>query len=104
VDTLVLLRRGKLQRQAVEKAKGKTIQWLPHWGICPIYSYQTQTLLWMQTSACWEDSDIVISWETLPVPDKYRSGCSQQTIGLSTGSPMKELEKEPKELKEFASS
>jgi hypothetical protein len=26
VDTLVLLRRGKLQRQAVEKAKGKTIQ------------------------------------------------------------------------------
>jgi hypothetical protein len=29
------------------------------------------------------------------VPDKYRSGCSQPTIELSTGSPMKELEKGP---------
>jgi hypothetical protein len=35
----------------------------------------------------------------LPVPHKYRGGCSQPTIGLSIGSPMKELEKGPKELK-----
>jgi hypothetical protein len=33
---------------------------------------------------------------------KYRSGCSQLSIGQSTGSPMKELEKVPKELKWFA--
>ena len=33
-------------------------------------------------------------------PGKYRF--SQPTIGLSTGSPMKELEKGPKELKGFA--
>ena len=33
------------------------------------------------------------------VPDKYRNGCSQPSIGLSIGSPMKELEKVPKELK-----
>jgi hypothetical protein len=33
---------------------------------------------------------------------KYRSGCSQLSIGQSTGSPMKELEKVPKELKGFA--
>jgi hypothetical protein len=36
------------------------------------------------------------------VPDKYRSGCSQPSIGLSTGSPMEELEKGLKELKKFA--
>jgi hypothetical protein len=35
------------------------------------------------------------------VPDRYRSGCSQPTIELSTGFPMKELEKGPKELKGF---
>jgi hypothetical protein len=29
------------------------------------------------------------------------SGCSQPSIGLSTGSPMKELKKGPKELKGF---
>jgi hypothetical protein len=31
------------------------------------------------------------------MPDKYTSGCSQTSIGWSTGSPMKELEKVPKE-------
>jgi hypothetical protein len=35
------------------------------------------------------------------VPDKYRGGCSQPTIGLSTGSPVEELVKGPKELKGF---
>jgi hypothetical protein len=29
---------------------------------------------------------------------KYREGCSQPTIGLSSGSPMEELEKGLKEL------
>ena len=38
----------------------------------------------------------------IPVPDKYRSGCSQPSIGLSKGTSMKELEKGPKELKGFA--
>jgi hypothetical protein len=33
------------------------------------------------------------------VPGKYRSGCSQSSIGWSTGPPVKELEKVPKELK-----
>jgi hypothetical protein len=36
------------------------------------------------------------------MPEKYRDGCSQVSIGLSTGSPMEELEKGPKELKELA--
>jgi hypothetical protein len=38
----------------------------------------------------------------MPVPDKYRSGYSQPSIGLSTGFPIKELEKVSKELKRFA--
>jgi hypothetical protein len=33
--------------------------------------------------------------EALPVPDKYRSRCSQPSIEQSTGFPMKELEKVP---------
>ena len=37
--------------------------------------------------------------ETVPVPGKHRSGCSQSSIGWNTGPPMKELEKVPKELK-----
>jgi hypothetical protein len=51
-------------------------------------------------SAYWQEPNITVSWEALPVPDKYR--CSQPTIGLSTGSPMVELEKGLTELKGFA--
>jgi hypothetical protein len=61
-----------------------------------------QTLLQMPTRFCWQEFDIAVSWEALPVPGKYRSGCSQASIGQSTGSPMKKLEKGPKELKRFA--
>jgi hypothetical protein len=35
----------------------------------------------------------------MPVPGKYRSGCSQSAIGWNTGLPMEALEKVPKELK-----
>jgi hypothetical protein len=38
----------------------------------------------------------------MPVPDKYRSECSQPSVELSTESAMEELEKVPKELKEFS--
>ena len=38
------------------------------------------------------------------MPDKYRSTCSQVTIGLSTGFLIKALEKGLKELKGFATS
>jgi hypothetical protein len=31
-----------------------------------------------------------------PVPGKYRSGCSQSSIGWNIGPPIKELEKVPK--------
>jgi hypothetical protein len=45
------------------------------------------------------DSEIAASSEATPVPGKYRSGCSQSSIGWNTGPPMEELEKVPKELK-----
>jgi hypothetical protein len=44
-------------------------------------------------------ADIAISYEAMPEPGKYRSGCSQSAIGWNTGPPMEELEKIPKELK-----
>jgi hypothetical protein len=43
--------------------------------------------------------DIADLCEAMAVPDKYRSGCSQSSIGWITGPPMEELEKVPKELK-----
>jgi hypothetical protein len=36
---------------------------------------------------------------TMPGPSKHRSGCSQSAIEWTTGPPMEELEKAPKELK-----
>jgi hypothetical protein len=33
------------------------------------------------------------------VPGKYRSGCSQSSIGWNTGPPIEEIEKVPKKLK-----
>jgi hypothetical protein len=85
------------------ETEGMMIQWLPHLGFPPIYSYQTQKLLSMPTSAYWEKPLIAVSGDASPVPDKYRGGSSQPTIALSTGSPMKELEKLPKYPKGLAS-
>jgi hypothetical protein len=55
--TLVLLRRGEkipiggnTETKYGAETEGKAIQRLPHL-IHPIYSYQTQALLWMPTSA-----------------------------------------------------
>jgi hypothetical protein len=33
------------------------------------------------------------------LPGKYKSGCSQSSIGWNTGPAMEKLEKAPKELK-----
>jgi hypothetical protein len=59
VDASVLLRRGNkiltganMETKCGAETEGKAIQRLPHLGIYPIYSYQTQTLLWMPRCAC----------------------------------------------------
>ena len=107
MDTLILLgMANKIPTEGDKKcgaeSEGKTIQRLPHLGIHPIYSYKTQTLSWMPTSACWPEQDIAVTWEALLVHDKYRGGHCQPAIELSTGFPMEELEKGPKEQKGFA--
>jgi hypothetical protein len=45
---------------------------------------------------------MTFSWEALPEPDKYRSECSQPTIGLGSGLLIEELEKGLKKLRGFA--
>ena len=42
---------------------------------------------------------IAVLYEAMPVPGKYRSGCSQSSIRWNTMSPMEKIEKVPKELK-----
>ena len=37
-------------------------------------------------------SVIAVSYEAMPVPGKYRSGCSQSSIGWNTGPPIEKLE------------
>jgi hypothetical protein len=81
------------------ETEGKTIQRLPHLGIHPINNHQTQTLLHMPARFCRQDPVIGISCEAMPVPGKYKSGCSQSSIGWNTGLSTKELEKVPKEVK-----
>ena len=53
----------------------RRVWYLYHQKGYAMYSYQSQTLLWMPRSACWKESDISVSWETLPEPYKYRSVC-----------------------------
>ena len=59
VDASVLLRQGNkrlmggnMETKCGAETKGKAIQRLPHLGIHPIYSHQTQTLLGLPRSAC----------------------------------------------------
>jgi hypothetical protein len=89
----LLLSKGNTETKSEAESKGKAIQRLSYLEIHPICSQQTQTLLLMPRSACWQEPGIAVSWEAMPEPSKYRSECSQPTIGLSTGSPVEELEK-----------
>ena len=59
IDTSILLSRGnKIPMEGVTETKfgaetkGKATQRMPYLGIHPIFSHQTQTLLWMPTSSC----------------------------------------------------
>jgi hypothetical protein len=59
VGASILLRRGKkiltgenMETKYGAETEGKAIHRLPHLESHPIYSHQTQTLLWMPRSAC----------------------------------------------------
>jgi hypothetical protein len=43
---------GDTETKFGAETEGKAIQLLSHLGIYPIYSHQTQTLVWMPLSAC----------------------------------------------------
>jgi hypothetical protein len=59
VDSWILLRSGnKTPMEGVKDTKLEQRLRLPHLGINPIYNHQTQTLLWMPTSACWQEPHI----------------------------------------------
>ena len=67
--------------------EGMTVKRLPHLGIHPINSHQTQTLLHMPAKFCWQEPDISVSCEAMPVPGKYRSGCSQLSNWMEHRAP-----------------
>jgi hypothetical protein len=59
VDTSVFLRKGNkmhiggaTETKCGAETEGKAIQGLPHLGIHPIHSCQSQTLLWIPTRCC----------------------------------------------------
>ena len=59
VDTSVILRRGNkipvegvIEKNCGTETEGKAIQRLPHLGIHPVYSHQTQTVLWIPRISC----------------------------------------------------
>jgi hypothetical protein len=93
VDTSFLLIMGNKipMEEVVTETKfgaateGRTIQRLTHPGIHPIYKHQTQTGLHMPARFCCKDPDIAVSCEAMPMPGKYRSGCSQSSFGWNTG-------------------
>jgi hypothetical protein len=91
--------KGVTETKFGAKIKGWTIQRLPHPGIHPIISHQTQILLHIPERFCWRDPVIAVLYEAMPVPGKHRSGCSQSSIRRNTGPPMEKLEKALKELK-----
>ena len=94
--------KGLIETMFGAKTKGWAIQRLPYQGIHRIISHQIQTLLHMPARFCLWDPDIALSGEATPKPGKYRSGCSQSSIGWNTKPPMEELENIPKELKRSA--
>jgi hypothetical protein len=55
------------------KMKGWTIQRLPHLGIHPIISHQTQTLLHMPERFCWRDPVIAVSYDAVAFCEYYFS-------------------------------
>jgi hypothetical protein len=94
----LFLSKGNVGTKSRAETEGKTNQRLPRLGIYPICRHQTQTLLLMSRSACWQEPGIAVPWEA----DQYRYRYSQPTIGLSLRAPIEELVEGPKEPKGIA--
>jgi hypothetical protein len=69
--TVMTKRTHELER--IKKPEGMTIQRLPHLGNPPHKQPPNPDTRQMPTRTCWQEPDIAVSFEALPVPDKYRS-------------------------------
>ena len=76
------------------------MQRLPHLGIHTMHTKCRHNCICQQDFE--KDPDIGDSCEAMPVSGKYRSGCSESSIEWNLGTPMEELEKVPKKLKDSA--
>jgi hypothetical protein len=56
-----ILEGGNTETKCGAETERKALQTLPRLGIHFIYRHQSQTLLWMPRSACWQKSDIEVS-------------------------------------------
>jgi hypothetical protein len=87
----LLLSKGNTGTKSGAETEVKALQRLPHLGIHPICSHQTQSLLLMPRSACWQEPDMDASWEALLEPYWHRCESLQPAIGLTMGTPMEGL-------------
>jgi hypothetical protein len=94
----LFLYKGKTGSKKMEKKMvGKAIWRPPHLDIHPTCRHQTQTLLLMPTSTCWQQPGLAVSWEVLPAPDQYRYRY-RYSQWLSLGTPMQKQGEGLKEL------
>jgi len=107
VDALVLLKMEKkilMGRRTGTKSRAgteeKVIQRLSHLGNHPICSHQTQSLLLMPRSACWQEPDMDVSRKALPSARALL--IQMRKLAANHWTPMEELEKGLKKLKGFA--
>ena len=86
--------------------------WIPRWGrlwmvhpfvlapnfvfVIPSIGILFPILRRNEVSTRWSSFFLILLCFAMPVPGKYRSRCSQSSIGWNTGPPREELEKIPK--------
>ena len=110
VDTSFLLRMGnKIPMVGITETKfraeteGRTTRVCATWGSIPYTTTKPRHYCICQKDFA-DRTLIELSLVRLcPVPGKYRSGCSQSSVGWNTGPLMEDLEKITKELKGSAS-
>ena len=107
VDIKIILKKGnKIPMEGVTETKfwleteGMTIQRLPCLENPSHKQPPHQYTIADANKFCWQGPYIVVSWEALPLPCKYRSRCSQSSIGWIRVHN-EGLEKVSKELKGF---
>jgi hypothetical protein len=95
IDTSVFLRRRnkipiqrhtEIQRQSMEQRLKESS---PRDWIHLIYTHQTQTLLWMLESACWQEPDMAVFWEALTVLTYSEVDTLSQSLDWAQGPQLR---------------